>query len=118
MANEYVLILYYIMWGLLVFTSIAFLVSGLDDLFFDLYYWISYFVRLWTLRHAKKLTYERLSLLPEKNIAVMIPCWHEAGVIEQMLSFNVSRLDYAHYDLFVGVYPNDPLTIASVQSMV
>lgn len=116
MVNETVLVFYYIMWGLLVFTSISFLISGLDDLFFDVYYWIFYLIRLWTLRKAKKLTYQKLAAVPEKRIAVMTACWHEAGVIEQMLTHNIYSIDYHQYDLFVGVYPNDPHTINSVKA--
>lgn len=105
------------MWDLLVFTALFFLVSGLDDLFFDIYYWSSAFFRLFYLRKAKRLTYETLAKLPEKRIAVMIPCWHEAGVIELMLKYNIYAIDYKNYDLFVGVYPNDPETIKSVESI-
>lgn len=115
MANEYILFLYHMMWGLLVFSCVCFLISGIDDLFFDIYYWSSYLIRLIRLRKSKKLTYEKLSTLPEKKIAVMIPCWHEAGVIENMLKHNVLSIDYSHYDFFVGVYPNDPNTVQAVK---
>lgn len=117
MGNEYLIFLYYIFWGLLVSSAISFLISGLDDLFFDLYYWTYYSWRLWILRHAKHLTYEDLIIPPEKRIAVMIPCWHEAGVIEVMLKHNVYAIDYEEYDLFVGVYKNDPNTVAAVESI-
>lgn len=117
MEIDYITILYYIMWGLLVFTAVFFFVSGLDDLFFDCYYWI---YMAWRLRHLKtrhKLTYEDLAKKPQKRIAVMIACWHEAGVIEDMLRYNSYAIDYQNYELFVGVYPNDPTTVAAVQSI-
>ncbi len=117
MVNPTILILFYIMWGLLVFTSICFLISGADDLFFDVFYWVSHVIRKIKYRHKKKLTYAMLASKPEQSIAVMIPCWHEAGIIDCMLRYNVNAIDYHKYDLFVGVYPNDPETIASVQSV-
>ncbi|MDA9272269.1 glycosyltransferase, partial [bacterium] len=53
----------------------------------------------------------------EQYIAVLVPCWHEAGVIGTMLKHNCYSIDYKHYFFFVGVYPNDPETIAEVQSV-
>lgn len=114
MINDYLIIAYYVMWYLLVFTAVCFLVSGIDDLFFDIYYWG---VELWRMYHygqKRKLTYSMLVSVPEKRIAVLVPCWHEAGVIESMLEHSVYTLDYTLYDLFVGVYPNDPATIKAV----
>ncbi len=103
------------MWGFLVFSAIVFFISGLDDLFFDVYYWLSEANRVWKYRHAEPLTYKKLISIPEQRLAVMIPCWHEAGVIEVMLKHNVYSIEYKEYDLFVGVYPNDPATIEAVQ---
>lgn len=115
MPNELVLTSYYLMWNLLVFTSICFLISGLDDLFFDIYYWISSLIRAIYLRHASKLSYAKLINKPEKRIAIMVACWHEAGIIETMLKYNVYTIDYENYDIFVGVYSNDPETVKSVR---
>jgi len=116
MINPYLIIAYYIMWYLLVFTAICFFLSGVDDLFFDVYYWGLEIWRTYKFRNKKKLTYSALAALPEKRIAVMVPCWHEAGVIEFMLQHSVYTLDYTLYDLFVGVYPNDPATIEAVSN--
>lgn len=115
MANEYILIAYYLMWGLLVFSAICFFLSGVDDLFFDVYYWVTEGWRKWKYRHEEDLSYRKFADLPEKKIAVMVPCWHEAGVINIMLQYNVCAIDYENYDFFVGMYPNDPLTVAEVQ---
>lgn len=114
MINQYVIIAYYIMWGILVFTSVSFLISGLDDLFFDIIYWAYMAWRKWSFRGTNELVYDRIAVLPQKRIAVMIACWHEAGVIEFMLRHNVYAIDYDKYDLFVGVYPNDPNTVGAV----
>src|SRR5581483_3932433 len=55
-----------------------------------------------------------LDAIAERRIAVFVPLWHEEGVIGQMLDHNLSVIRYANYDVFVGVYPNDPLTRRAV----
>ena len=50
----------------------------------------------------------------ELRIAIFVPLWHEHRVIGQMLERNLASIQYANYDFFVGVYPNDPLTIRAV----
>lgn len=117
MANEYVLIIFFFMWYLLISVSFLFVISGLDDLFFDIFYWFRYFKRIRKTRNYEPLTYEKLSSTPEKAIAIMTPCWHEANIIETMLKHNCYAIDYTNYDIFVGVYPNDPDTIKSVQAV-
>lgn len=117
MVNQYIIFWYYIMWSILVFTTVCFLISGLDDLFFDIYYWYYVIWRKWVLRKSRELPYEKCFNLPQKRIAVMVACWHEAGVIEVMLRHNVYAIDYQHYDIFVGVYPNDPHTVSAVQEV-
>lgn len=117
MTFDYIIVTFYIMWGLLVFTSVCFFISGLDDLFFDLYYWIYSFWRYAYVPEQRKLTYSILTKKEQKHVAIMVACWHEAGVIEEMLKYNVNMIDYTHYDIFVGVYPNDPKTVAAVQSI-
>ena len=117
MPSELILLIYYIMWYFLVALACLFIISGIDDLFFDGYYWIRYVFRLWKTRDYKPLTYERLAEKEEQMIAVLIPCWHEAGVIGTMLKHNCYSIDYSNYYLFVGVYPNDPKTINEVQEV-
>lgn len=117
MPNEGILILYFLMWYALVGLSILFIVSGIDDLFIDIYYWVRYLWRLWKTRHYEPLTYEKLTAIEEQPIAVLVPCWHEANVIATMLRHNCCSIDYNNYYFFVGVYPNDPDTMAEVQSV-
>jgi adsorption protein B len=62
-------------------------------------------------RHYERLTVEKLRAKPEQRIAILIPCWHEAGIIAPMLEFACTTLEYARYDIFVGVYPNDEDTV-------
>lgn len=51
---------------------------------------------------------------PQRRIAILVPLWHEAGVIEQMLERNLSAIRYGAYDIFAGVYPNDQPTSDAV----
>lgn len=117
MPNELILIVYFIMWYFLIALAVLFIISGIDDLFFDGYYWIRYFFRLWKTRHYSPLTYEKLAAKEEQMIAVLIPCWHEAGVIGTMLKHNCYSIDYSNYYFFVGVYPNDPQTVNEVEEV-
>ena len=116
MLTEWLLTFHYFMWYLLIAVAILFFVSGLDDLFYDVYYWIRSLYRVWKTRKYQPLTYEKLAAVAEQHIAVLTPCWNEADVIEKMLRHNVYGLDYQQYTLFVGVYPNDPETVLAVQA--
>jgi len=117
MPNEMMLIVYFLMWYFLVSFSLLFIISGLDDLFFDCYYWIRHVWRIWKTRHYKPLTYEQLLAKDEQLIAVLIPCWQEANVIATMLKHNYYSIDYKNYYFFVGVYPNDSGTVSEVQTV-
>jgi bacteriophage N4 adsorption protein B len=98
-------------WILTLSVPVAFylILSGLDDLFVDL-------VWVWSVIRGVVATPEPdvLSALPEKRIAIFVPLWHEHEVIERMLLYNGSAVHYSDYEFFVGVYPNDELTIQAV----
>ncbi|MEI8257538.1 MAG: glycosyl transferase family protein, partial [Deltaproteobacteria bacterium] len=94
--------------------AVLFLLNGLDDLFVDLNFFI---LGLWRRRLA--LTVEKLKAVPQKRIAVLVPAWREAAVIEQMLENTISTLDYdpSRFDVFVGTYANDLETQACVDAV-
>ena len=117
MPSEIILIIHFLMWYALIVLAVLFIISGLDDLFFDGYYWLRYVWRIWKTRHFEPLTYEKLVNKKEQLIAVLIPCWHEANVIGTMLKHNCNAIDYDNYYFFIGVYPNDPETIAEIQDL-
>ena len=97
-------------------TVVIFFISGLDDLFIDIYYGLrSLYRRLFILRKYPPLTEVQLLAPPEKPIAVMIPAWHEADVIRRMLENSLHTFNYANYHIFVGTYPNDPDTQNEVE---
>jgi adsorption protein B len=89
-------------------------ISGLDDLFLDISY---LYLRLSDRRARTSPPTRALGKFPDRpqrKIALMIPCWQEHEVIEQMLDHNLSEIDYENYDFWLGVYPNDAATIAKV----
>ncbi len=95
------------------------LASGLDDLFLDLAY-LALWLRtcLWP-RRAGSARAANAEPLPrpasqEPCIAIFVPCWQEAAVIESMLDNNLTAIEYHNYEVWLGVYPNDPATIERV----
>lgn len=92
--------------------------SGLDDLLIDLVYWIRWLLRRLTVyrRHARA-DQSLLLAVPEKPLAIMIPAWHETGVIGSMADSAARTLDYENYHIFVGTYPNDPDTQRDVDEV-
>src|SRR5436305_4828296 len=55
--------------------------------------------------------------LPERRIAIFVPCWMEYGVIANMVRHNLSVIKYRNFDIFLGVYPNDEKTSAVVEEL-
>jgi len=97
---------------------VAFTIGGANDLFVDLYYWGRQLYRWLFKRHLiKPLTLDQLLSVEEKPVAMMLPAWHEAGVIKNMLLNTINSIDYRHYFIFVGVYPNDPDTAREVDEV-
>lgn len=98
--------------------AILMLISGVDDLVIDLVYWVR---RAWraiiVYRTHDRLHARALSVPAEKPLAIMVPAWHETGVIRQMAELAVATLDYENYHIFVGTYPNDPDTQRDVDEV-
>ena len=92
----------------------AILANQLDESIVD----ASYVLRGLYRKKTRAIHYETLRDVRQKRIAIVVPAWKEAEVIEQMLEHNLATLDYAHdrYDIFVGTYPNDPDTQAGVDA--
>ncbi|MFZ4592072.1 MAG: glycosyltransferase [Ignavibacteria bacterium] len=93
-------------------TTIMLTISGLDDLYIDLMYWVL------KRRHKAKLPdFSEMYDKPEKPIAITFGAWNESGVIGRTLSFTVKNLKYKNFRIFVGVYPNDQKTIDVVSKI-
>jgi adsorption protein B len=100
-------------------TAIVILISSLDDLFIDIWYWARRFLRHFSLRRRKisRLTAEQLLERGQQPLAIMVPAWQEHDVIAAMVQNMVEVLDYQNYVVFVGTYVNDPATIEEVERM-
>lgn len=98
--------------------AIAMLISGTDDLFIDIAYWLRRIFRFVTIySHRDYMGYEELYKPDEKPLAIMIPAWQETGVIGNMAQLAASTLDYENYHIFVGTYPNDADTQKDVDEV-
>jgi bacteriophage N4 adsorption protein B len=87
------------------------LVSGLDDLFLNLLWAFCRLVGL----EERMPSRETVHRAPPKRMALFVPLWQEAGVIERMLRHNLALIRYSRFDVFVGCYPNDGETIEAVR---
>jgi len=86
------------------------LLNGVDDLFVDAAgVWFRLCERV---RHAPPLP----ALASQPRTALLIPCWREADVIESMLERNLAAIEYDNYDIWLGLYPNDPESIERVRA--
>lgn len=98
--------------------AILILISGIDDLFIDLTYWLR---RLWravtVYRAHERLDYRALYEPAERPMAIMVPAWNETGVIGRMAELAATTLDYENYHVFVGTYPNDAGTQRDVDEV-
>lgn len=88
------------------------IVSGLDDLLVDCFYFLR---RVW--RREKERDPESFAEMPEQLIALWVPAWREAEVIAQMVSHNVAALRYRRYHIFAGTYPNDDATLEVMREL-
>lgn len=98
--------------------AIVIFISGVDDLFIDIAYWVRRAWRALTVyaRH-QRMDSSALYAIEEKPLAIMVPAWQEHGVIGRMAELAATTLDYENYHIFVGTYPNDPETFADVEKV-
>ena len=87
---------------------------GIDETIWSI---AALFSRLFHKRNDDVLDFDALRGTPPKMLAVSIAAWHEANVIGDVITNFLNTTDYpkSMYHLFVGVYPNDPDTIAAVE---
>jgi len=94
--------------ALLVPLAVWILLSGLDDLFINVAFLFG------GRRRFDWPAASELDRAPERRIAVLVPLWREAGVIEPMLERNLTAIRYRNYDIFACVYANDKPTMRAV----
>lgn len=104
---------------LMLFAAAGFVIGACDDLIIDLIWIARYFYRkLFVYNRHEAMTAASLpSRQGEGEIAVFVPAWDEANVIGPMLRNCLQSWGDGRFRLFVGCYPNDPATLASVRQV-
>ena len=95
-------------------------VSSFDDFIIDLIALARHVYRrvvIFGFKGKRPLREDALRQVTEKPIAVLVPTWQEAGVIERMLENACRSYEYETYVIFVGIYRNDPKTRAGVEAV-
>jgi bacteriophage N4 adsorption protein B len=94
--------------ALMMLVCVLFLISGVDDIFIDLWFGLRWLKRrIFVQPHIKRLSEADLLDKTEQAIAVMLPAWDESAVIRQMLEHTIKSISYRNVHFFVGTYPND-----------
>lgn len=105
---------------LALFAAVGFLLGGVDELLVDLLWFVRTAWRRSTIyvRNRRAYASDMMPSVPVRRYAVLVPAWQEAEVIGAMLTAN--RKSYSGSDMcfYVGVYPNDPATMAAVAPFV
>ncbi len=97
-------------------TACSFAFFRVDDLVFDGMFLVLWF-RRWNSRKQRPVfAPESFAGEAQKRIAIFVPCWHEDDVVEHMIETALQNIDYERFDVFVGVYPNDPPTVEKVRA--
>ncbi len=118
MGNRLGFIVWYVFRWLFIILTALFLISGVDDLFFDLVHYARSFYRILFLRgRIRPVTVQQLEEMAEKPAAIIIPAWDESKVIARMLLNTLGTLHYKNYVVFVGTYPNDEATRREVEKV-
>ena len=102
-----------------VLMMVVYLISGLDDLFVDLLYFVMKameWLRGNSRRHQPSL--QEMADKPEQPFALIFPAWQEADVIRRALLNTISNIDYRNFHVFVGTYVNDPDTQREVEEVM
>lgn len=110
---------FYLLNVALAIVSVIILISALDDLFIDIYFWTHELYRkIYVTPKFKPLTVEQLLNKPQRYLAVMAPAWKEYDVIAGMIENTLATMNYDKFIIFAGTYQNDAETTAEVDRMV
>jgi bacteriophage N4 adsorption protein B len=102
--------------GLLAPLAYWVLINGIDDVLIDIAALCSFIRRRFSKdpRHSVP-TEEKLDSAAPRLMAIFVAAWKEHKVIQRMIDNNVTKLNYPHFEFFVGAYPNDSLTVAAIR---
>ena len=92
------------------------IISLLDDLVVDLWYWLRRWLRP-DASHGSSapLLASELRNRSEQPFAVLVTAWKEPAAMTAMLGHLQTSLQYRNYRIFVGVYLNDVDTIVALE---
>ena len=96
---------------LAIFIAIIIAISSIDDLIIDVVYWVRRLIRSVTVyRHHPKMQYSSLMAIEEKPLAIMVPAWHETGVIGKMAEL-AAKHEVKVYTVGIGTPEGDVVHI-------
>lgn len=97
---------------LLLFAAVFFLIGALDELAMDgVWAWLKLAGRARSWRIARGEARERPLAGPA---AVLIPAWHEAGIIEFTIAHALAAWPQQELRIYAGCYLNDPDTLEAI----
>lgn len=92
---------------------VLYFLLGVDDFLVDLFA----FIFKAKPKSISRVDFENIKNLPEKKLSLMVASWKEADVIARMVSGNLNQIHYTNYKIYLGVYPNDILTVEQAFQM-
>ncbi|HEY0111946.1 MAG TPA: glycosyl transferase family protein [Allosphingosinicella sp.] len=95
------------------FAATGFVILGLSDLAVDL----CWLLRRLTGRTAVTPLHDLPPPRQPGRLAVFVPAWDESAVIAPMLRAAAAAWAEGDWRIYVGVYPNDPATVAAVAAI-
>ena len=103
-----------LLYGIGLTLVVLYLTLGVDDFIWDL---ISLALRPSYRKH--RLDFRKLRAQPPKLLAVTVAAWHEENVLGDVIDHFIASTDYPRsmFHIFLGVYPNDPGTIAVAEAL-
>lgn len=99
------------------FVAMVFLLSGVQDLIYDIGAYSLRFFRRFHYRNRERISLARLRAREQQRIAVLVPAWNEGEVVGAMVANIIERVEYRNYIVFVGTYPNDARTQNAVNRL-
>ena len=90
--------------------AVIMFISGLDDFFIDVVYWVRRIKRkLSVYRRYPRMSYRELYKPDEKPLAIMVPAWNETGVIGNMAELAATTLDCETIISLLAPTPTTPI---------
>ncbi|WP_230481649.1 glycosyltransferase [Sphingomonas sp. Leaf21] len=99
---------------LMLFAAVGLFIGGVDDILVDGLYVLR---RLWVGPSSQFQSFALPQPHEPGRLVVFVPAWDEAAVIGDMLATALRRFRHDDYRIYVGLYPNDPATIAAATAV-